>query len=238
MATTVPGWTTLAEDPLVLVRAYRFGQGEANTLAIGLPDRKLMLVSPPTGLPSADLEALAKHGDVVAMVAINGAHHLGLAPCKGVFPNAKGYATHTARERIQKRNKTAPELKDIAELAPLLGERVRVIAADGCKIGDVIVTVQTDNGTLAYVGDFIANIQTLPKNLLFRLFMKLTDSAPGLKVFNLFFKFFVKDKHAARDFLIRELEASPPAIVVPGHGDVVQRAELGPTLVSMLRAAV
>jgi hypothetical protein len=102
----------------------------------------------------------------------------------------------------------------------------------------VIVSVRSEQGTLMYVGDFIANIQTLPRNLLFRLMFKLTDSGPGLKVFNIFFKFFVADKHAARDFLIRELEASPPTIVVPGHGDVVRRAELGPTLVSMLRAAV
>jgi hypothetical protein len=68
--------------------------------------------------------------------------------------------------------------------------------------------------------------------------LKLTDSAPGFKVFGLFFKFFIKDREAARDTLIREAETNPPSIVVPAHGGVVARADLGPTLVSMLRAAI
>ena len=55
-------------------------------------------------------------------------------------------------------------------------------------------------------------------------------------MFGLFFKFFVKDPKAARAFLIRELEANPPAILVPAHGDVVERSDIGPTLVGMLRA--
>jgi hypothetical protein len=91
---------------------------------------------------------------------------------------------------------------------------------------------------LLYAGDFIANIPELPKQLLFKLMMRLTDSAPGLKVFRLFFKFFTKDPRKLRDFLIREIEAHPPAILVPGHGHIVAREQLGPTLVSMLRAAV
>lgn len=40
------------------------------------------------------------------------------------------------------------------------------------------------------------------------------------------------------EFLIREIEARPPAIFVPGHGEVVERPALAPTLVSMLRAAI
>jgi hypothetical protein len=238
MGTTISGWTTLAEEPLVLLREYAFGPGRANTLAIGLPNRKLLLVSPPTGVPAAELEALKPLGDVVAMVAINGAHHLGLSPCRAIFPNAVSYATPQAKARILKKGKNAGQLEPIDKLQPLLGDKISVVAADGCKIGDVLVRVQTEKGLLLYVGDFIANIQTLPSNLLFKLIFKLTDSGPGFKVFRLFFKFFVADARALRDFLIREVEARPPAIVVPGHGDVVERPELGPTLVSMLRAAV
>jgi hypothetical protein len=45
------------------------------------------------------------------------------------------------------------------------------------KPGDVCVRVRTEKGTVFYAGDFIANMPTLTKNLLF----KLTDSAPGLE---------------------------------------------------------
>jgi hypothetical protein len=234
--TTVEGWTTLAEEPLVLIREYSFGPGRANALAVGLPSGKLMLVSAPLGLSASELQALAAQGEVVAMVAINGAHHLGLPGSGSAFPNAISYATSRARDRILKKSKSPGKLEPIEKLTPLLGDKVSVLAADGCKIGDVIVRVQTERGTLLYVGDFIANIPTLPSNPLFKLVMKLTNSAPGFKVFRIFFMFFASDKGALRDFLIREIEARPPAILVPGHGDVVAKPELGQQLITMLRA--
>ena len=237
--TTVPGWKTLAEDPLVLIREYSFGPGYANALAVQLPGRKWLLVSAPYGLSAAELEELAVHGEVAAMVAINGAHHLGLAGTRSVFPAAISYATNRARERILKKSKTSPgPLEPIEKLQPLLGDKISVVAADGCKIGDVLVRVQTERGVLLYVGDFIANIKVLPKNPIFRLVFRLTGSGPGFKIFKLFFLFFASDKRVLRDFLIREIESKPPAILVPGHGDVVERPELASTVVSMLRAAV
>jgi hypothetical protein len=238
MTTTVAGWTTLAEQPLVLQREYSFGQGLANALVVGLPQNKLLLISAPVGLSAAELQTLTDHGDVIGMLAINGAHHLGLPAWRTAFPNAVTYATPRARERIMKKCKAPGQLESIDNLRPMLGDKVNIVAADGCKIGDVLVRVQTERGVVLYVGDFIANIQQLPKNPLFRLVFWLTDSGPGLKVFQLFFKFFASDKRALRDFLIREIESRPPAILVPGHGEVVSRPELGTTLVSMLRAAI
>ncbi len=239
MGTAVNGWTTLAEQPLVLVREYSFGAGKANALVVGLPNNKLMIMSPPTGVSIEELRALDKVGSVVALLETNGAHHLGLGPTHEAFPQAISYAAPRAAERIRKKSKEqVGELAPLELLAPLLGDRVSVLAVDGDKIGDALVRVQTDKGILLYAGDYIANIAVLPNNFMFKLVFKLTDSGPGLKVFNVFFKFFVKNKAAARDFLIRELEGHPPAILVPAHGDVVERPNLGPTLVSMLRAAV
>ncbi len=67
-----------------------------------------------------------------------------------------------------------------------LGDEVAVLAVDGDKLGDVLLRVRTEKGNLLYAGDYIANIRSLPKHLIFRLLFKLTDSAPGLKVFNVF----------------------------------------------------
>jgi glyoxylase-like metal-dependent hydrolase (beta-lactamase superfamily II) len=238
MGTTVTGWTTLAEQPLVLLREYGFGPGKANALAVRLPNGKLLLISPPVGVPDAELKALATQGEVTALVASNGAHHLGLAPCGKAFPGAVSYATATARARILKKAKGAGRLEPIESLQPQLGDGISLVAADGCKTGDVILRVQTERGLLLYAGDFFANIATLPKNPLFRMLFKLTDSGPGFKVFRIFFKFFASDPRALRDFLVRELEARPPVILAPAHGDVVTRPDLGPTLISMLRKAI
>ena len=111
---------------------------------------------------------------------------------------------------------------------PRRASKIALIEIAGNKVGDVCLRVRTEKGALFYAGDFFANIRTLPSSLLFRLVFKLTNSGPGLKVFGVFFKFFVADKGAARDALISELEANPPAILVPAHGDVVVRENLGP----------
>jgi hypothetical protein len=238
MGTTVEGWTTLAEQPLVLLREYSFGTGYANTLAVRLPSGDWLLISPPLHVPGSELEALQAHGRVVAFLAINGAHYMGIPQCLGAFPDARTYATAAASSRIAKKTKHAVQPLPLESLTPLLGDAIRIVPADGCKIGDVLVRIETDKGGVLYAGDFIANIQRLPRNPIFRLMFKLTDSGPGLKVFHLFFKFFTSSPTQLRDFLIREIGAFPPSILVPGHGDVVAQPELGPKLVSMLRAAV
>jgi hypothetical protein len=237
MTDKVPGWTTLAEDPLVLVKEYGFGSGRANELAVALPDRKWMIMSPSPTLERDEVEAFAKLGEVVALVENNGVHHLGLGPWRAQFKGAVSYAAPRAAARIRKKGKDFGELEPTEKLAPRLGPKIALIAIDGDKIGDVCVRVQTERGTLFYAGDFIANINTLPSNLLVRLFFRLTDSGPGLKVFGVFFKFFVKNGKAARACLINELEQHPPSILVPAHGDVVQKPDLAPTLIGMLRSA-
>lgn len=235
--TTIPGWTTLAESPLVLVREYGFGGGKANALAVALPNRTWMIVSPPPKLTAAEAQALAEHGQVVALVENNGSHHLGLGPCRALFPDAVTYAEPKAAARIRSKNKDAGQLEPIEALKPLLGDAVSIVAADGCKIGDVIVHVQTERGSLFYASDFFANISQPPSNPFARLLFKLTGSGPGLRVFRIFFMVFVSDRKAAIDFLIRELQAHPPAVMVPAHGDVVASADLATTLLGMLRAA-
>jgi hypothetical protein len=237
MTITISGWTTLSEAPAVLVHEYGFGAGRANALAVQLPGRKWMIVSPPPKLTAAQAEAFGAHGEVVALVENNGTHHMGLAPCRTLFPNAVAYAEPLAAARIGKKNPSAGRLEPVAALRPLLGDAVSVIAAEGCKIGDVIVRVKSEKGVVLYTSDFIANINKLPRNPLFRLMFKLTGSGPGLKIFRIFFTFFVADKRAALAFLTREIEAHPPAIMVPAHGDVVARPDLASTLLGMLHAA-
>jgi hypothetical protein len=238
MAIAIPGWVTISDSPAVLVHEYGFGAGKANALAVLLPERKWMIVSPPPKLSAGEAQAFREHGEVIALVENNGTHHMGLGPCRKLFPAAVAYAEPQAAARIRKQNAEAGPLEPIDALRPLLGQAVSIVAIEGCKIGDVIVRVATERGTVFYASDFISNITRAPKNPIFRLLFKLTRSGPGLTVFRIFFTFFVADRKAALFGLIRELEAHPPSTLVPAHGDVVQRADLGPLLVGMLRAAL
>ena len=238
MNSPLPGWTLLASEPLVLMREYSFGPGVANALLVRLQDGSLLLVSPPTDLSATELDAIAGLGEVSALLANNGAHYLGVAGFCKRFPKAVCYATQPAGARISQKSKQPVTIQPLSQLLPKLSDKVEVIVADGCKVGDVIVRIHSDKGPLLFVGDFFANIQKLPWNPLFRLMFMLTKSAPGFRVFGIFFKFFASDRAALREFLIREIEAHPPATMIPAHGDPVTSPDLAPTMVSMLRAAV
>lgn len=238
MNSPLPGWTLLASEPLVLMREYSFGPGVANALLVRLQDGSLLFVSPPTDLSASELDAIAGLGEVSALLANNGAHHLGLAGFCKRFPKAVCYAADAARARIAQKSKQPVTLQPLAQLSAKLSNKVEVIAADGCKVGDVIVRIHSDKGPLLFVGDFFANIPKLPWNPLFRVMFMLTKSAPGFRVFGIFFKFFASDRPALREFLIREIEKHPPALMIPSHGDPVARPDLAPTMISMLRAAV
>lgn len=234
MNTLVPGWTTLAEQPAVLVKDYAFGAGRANSLAVELPEKQWLLMSPPKGLSAAEVDAFAALGHVVALVENNGAHHLGLGSATAHFPDAVTYATPLAAGRIRKKGKSYGALEPIEKLRPKLGEAITLTEIEGTKIGDVVMHVRTERGTAFYASDFIANIEALPKNPLFRLMFKLTDSAPGLKVFGVYFRFYVADAALARAHLVRELRAHAPTILVPAHGEVCVRDDLTQLLVGML----
>jgi len=238
MNSPIAGWTQLAAEPLVLMREYSFGPGTANAVAVRLDDGTLLVISPPAGLSTRELDDLARVGEVSALLANNGAHYLGLASFCARFPKAVAYATDAARERIAQKTKQSVPLQPLSQLLPRLPSKVEIIAADGCKVGDVLVRIQSERGPLLYVGDFFANIPKLPWNPLFRLMFKLTKSAPGFRVFGIFFKFFSSDRAALRDFLIRQLQVSSPAIMIPAHGDPVARPDLGPTMISMLQSAI
>src|SRR5204863_772084 len=129
---------------------YAFGPGRSNAMAVQLPNGKLMIVSAPTGVPEAELREIGALGEVVALLANNGTHHLGLKPTRAAFPKAVTYAAPAAAERIRAKGKDYGELQPIDALRPLLGDKIEVTPIDGCKAGDVIVRVKTEQGTVVY----------------------------------------------------------------------------------------
>lgn len=232
------GWVKLADKPLVFARSYSFGKATANALVVALPNDKLLIVSPPTRASAEELRELESHGEVIALLANNGLHHLGLAPCRAVFPNAISYAAPLAAQRIRKKGKEPGQLLSPDQLKPLLGDQVTVLQVPDGKIGDLMVRVRTDKGVLLYAGDLIANMPSLPPALVPRLLFKLTNSAPGLKLFNFYIKLFIKNRKAALAFLLKEIEANPPTILVPAHGDVLARDDLPSDLRTLLSPAL
>lgn len=228
-------WQTLSTTPLLLRREYSFGPGLANSTVLGLGDDRLLLISPPN--EKAALEELLEFGDVIAIIEISGAHHMGLEQCRAVFPTAEVYASEIAAQRIAQKAHNPGKIEPLDGLRRLVGEQLDIVEVPGCKTGDVLLRAQTERGATWWVGDFVGN-GPLPSNLLLKLMFKLTKSGPGFRVNRIFFRFFVADKGAAKGFFLEQLESHPLDYLIPAHGEPVSREKLSGELVEMFNAAV
>ncbi len=222
MQTTQHGWRVIDGEAGVLSLSYQFGGGgQANCLTAKLPGGGLMVISPPSRATDAEIDDLTTYGDVVALVANNGYHHLGLARWRAKFPRARCFAAPGARDRIAKKSKDAGELEPLSALEPLLGSQVSVVEAPASKCGETWAWAKIADGYAWYASDMLINMDQLPPKFLIRTLFKLTKSAPGYKVFNLVINFILSNKKRAFAAMLADVREHPPTVMVPAHGSIV-----------------
>lgn len=238
MNTSEHGWVTIDEDTGIWIRSYGFGAGTANTFVVRLGPGRLMAVSPGCKVPPAALDELAEHGEVVALVAPNGYHHLGLCEWLERFPTAKLYAPGPAAKRIAKQYRDRSlSFGSIDDLASELPEHVHVFAPP-MRHPDVFVRVDTEAGAAWFSNDVLSNSPELPKHWLIGFLFKITRSGPGFSVNRLVLKVLGGSKAAFRSWLVDEMKAHPPHVLVPGHGDVLRGEDLGSRTMAVLEAGL
>jgi len=226
MEETPSGWHVIDRERGVLMRSYKFNKGgQATTFVARMGDGKLVVVSPATGLDEAAYAELAPFGDVGALVANNGFHHLGQAAWRARFPQARAFAPAVAQQRIARKSKTPLAFESMAALAELTGPDVGFRDVPDTKAGESWCWARTAGGHAWYASDVLINLPKPPPFPIGLLF-KWTGSAPGYRVFGLAMKLILKDKAAALRLLAADVEAHPPTTMVPGHGDVLAPATL------------
>lgn len=237
METTANGWTIVDHDAGVLACDYSFGSGgQANTFVARFAEGKLLVVSPCVGLTDGMAADLAAYGEVVAVMANNGFHHLGVAEWRTRYPNARFFAAPLAARRIAKQNAHAGSFEPLDALVPLLGDNVGVRDVQNTKCGESWTWAKAGDGYALYTSDVLANIPKLPNNFLMRNVFKWTKSAPGFCVFNLALQFIVKDKKATLRTMLEDVKAHPPTVLVPAHGDLLASTDLPAQTEALLSA--
>lgn len=222
MQTTPHGWTIVDGDAGVLSYTYLFSrEGTSNCFTAKLESGGLLVISPPSRVTQEVVDDLAAFGEVEAIVANNGFHHLGLARWRELFPRARVFAAPGAAARIAKKSAAAGELEPLSALRPLLGEGVAVVDAPTSKCGETWAWAKIADGYAWYASDLLANIERLPSNWLFGRIFKWTKSGPGYRVFNLAVRFIIKDRKAALRALLHDVREHPPTVMVPAHGTVL-----------------
>lgn len=236
MQTTAHGWKVIDERAGVLSLSYAFsGEGQSNCFTARMPGGGLMIISPPSRVSDEVMADLEPFGAVEAIVANNGFHHLGIAKWRARHPNARCFAAPGAIERIAKKNADAGALEPLSALTPLLGSDVAVVETPSSKCGETWAWAKIDGGYAWYASDILANME-LPKAFIVRTLFKLSKSAPGYRVFKLAVKFIIKDKRATFSRLREDLEAHPPTVMVPAHGEIVTGDSLAADTLRLVEA--
>ncbi|MFT6399553.1 MAG: hypothetical protein ACJAYU_004320 [Bradymonadia bacterium] len=186
-------------------------------------DGKLVVLSPSIGLTDGLVDDLLQFGEVGAIVATNGFHYLGQPEWRARFPEARFFAPPEAAVRIANKCPEVGSFEPLSALQPLLGDNLGVREAPATRIGETWAWAKTDKGNIWYASDVLANMPTLPSHFVFKRIFKWTGSAPGFRIFGLAMKFVAKDKKKMLAQFSKDIEAAPPTIVVPAHGDIVDR---------------
>lgn len=238
MQTTPNGFRILDRDAGVLSFEYSFAkQGTANTFIARMQDGKLLVVSPAARIGDAALAELATFGDVGAILAPNGFHHLGLAEWRAKFPAARFFAAPETVSRIRTKNPSAAgDFAPLSSLAAIVGPDIGIGEVSNTKCGETWVWVKVASGHIWFVSDMLANIPGLPSNPIAKLLFRLTNSAPGYRVFSLAMTFVVKDKRATLRALAEALGSRPPTIVVPSHGAPLTDADVADRTQALIAA--
>ncbi len=237
MQTTEHGWKILDAATAVLSYTYEFTPGaSSNAFTARLASGGLMVLSPPVKVTREVADDLAPYGEVEAIVANNGFHHLGIAAWREFFPKARCFAAPGAITRIAKKSRDAGELEPLSNLAPLLAEGVTVLEIPSSKCGETWARVEQEDGYIWYGSDIVANMELSPKFLV-RMIFKLTKSAPGYRLFNLAHKFTFKDRKAALIAVLEDVRKHPPRIMVPAHGALLTADSLAADTEQMLSNA-
>jgi glyoxylase-like metal-dependent hydrolase (beta-lactamase superfamily II) len=104
---TEHGWQII--DERVWIYVYPFAKhATANCCAVRLQNGHVVVLSPAAGLSEAAYADLAQLGEVTALVATNGHHHLGIGAFRQRFPGARVYARRRWPHNVSRRRTPRP----------------------------------------------------------------------------------------------------------------------------------
>jgi hypothetical protein len=212
-------WTVVEPSLPALTHTYSFGPGIATSLAL-VVEGGVVLISPPCNVADAVYTDLAQHGPLRALVAPNAFHSMGLAPWRERNPDAPVFAPAQSIARLEKNTKITG-IKPVAEASGLIGDRFEMVDMPHYKTGEMLVRWKIDGGYAWYVTDVMFNMPELPKGP-FGWVMNWTRSGPGLRRNAIASMFMVKDKRALYGWIAEQADKTPPALIVPCHGDLLR----------------
>ncbi len=223
---TPSGWQILDEERALLVRTYSIGPGNTSNCTVArIRPGELVVISPATNPDDAALRELEPFGRVTAIVAPNGFHRSGTPAWAKAFPDAQVLAPARALPRVRA---VAPAALDVATTAGTLSDGVALLTLPGMRYGETWMVVQAAAGPVWCVSDTLTNLSAHPFGM--GWIMRLLGIGLGLGLNGAQARFMALDKPAYAQWLRERIAQGSPALLVPAHGALVRRPDLGDRL--------
>jgi hypothetical protein len=231
-------WKSIDDRSGIFAIRYSFGGGgSATTLVAKIGDGKFLAISPGCGLSAEALDELALEGEVVALVAPNFFHYLGLPEWLKRWPKARVFAPQKSIPRLEKKCPAVVAFEPLEKLRPLLPDHVTVLEPPHLRQGEAMALLRGTAGWIWYFTDLVINLAKLPPNPLKKLVLWSFLGGTGLRVSRIA-KLFVKDRPALKSWLLTELRSRQPVCLVPAHGEILKGASLLEDLSQAVRAGL
>lgn len=149
---------------------------------------------------------------------------------------AQAYAGEQSLRRLSRKCSAGAVFKPLSRL-PALPGGIYIDNPPGMKNTDLVLRVSSAQGWVWYINDLLMNMSELPRNPLARFMVGIAGMKKGLCAPRMARVLNVGDKKAVGNWLLAELDARPPAVVVFGHGDPLYGQDAGARLKSVIRAS-
>jgi len=213
------------------------GTWPLRTTAIRLSTGGLPVYSPAPNMPDTAWQELENYHRVDFAIAPNHYHNMGLPNFARRFPQAKLVATSLAKKRIE--DKTGCTIYRPDELESALGDQRKILRLPATTNGELWIALRDKASWIWIIGDAFFNLTRHPTGLM-GLACRATHTSPGLRIGKtwLWMALQRKRRRLYADWVLQQLEETPPSGLVMCHGDLVFDKDLPTRLGDIIRQSL
>ncbi|MDA0687726.1 MAG: hypothetical protein O2948_03690 [Proteobacteria bacterium] len=227
-------WETVDQAAAIFRARYKIPGTTPYSVALGLPENKLLVFSPGPGLEDllpAGFDSTTK----LLLLAPNIGHNLGIVPWQQHYPDARVFAPQGLQDRLRKKKRSIDGLESVETLAALLPGHVKLHVLPENKFHEVWLSVDSGNRTYWLICDAFLNFDYVDGNFIIKFLLGLYGIKPGLRLHKIF-RMGLKDKPGFRNWALPLFDNDRQHVLLPCHREIYDAGDCGQRMVEMLNA--
>lgn len=227
-------WETVDQAAAIFRARYKIPGTTPYSVAIGLPDKQLLIFSPGPGLEGS-LPPGFDSATKLLLLAPNIGHNLGIVPWQERHPDARVFAPQGLQDRLQKKKRSIEGMESIETLSSLLPAQVKLHVLPQNKFHEVWLSVDSGDKTYWLICDAFLNFDHVDGNFIMKFLLGLYGIKPGLRLHKIF-RMGLTDKIAFRDWALPLFDNDRQHALLPCHREIYDAKDCGRRMAELLNA--